>query len=67
MNIVIKKNDSGFLATCGDVQGAMAEGLTPFDAFYNLVDVIKGIREFRSQKHENFTSENIEFSIPLYA
>jgi len=72
MKIIIRKNDDGFLATCPDIKGAFAEGETKFEAFYNLVDVIKMISEYRKdqEKHEEigiFSEGSSEFEIPILA
>lgn len=49
MNIKITINDGGFLAKCPQIQGAFAEGNTPYEALYNLFDVINMIFDYRNQ------------------
>lgn len=66
MNITIQKNDDIFLAVCHNIQGAMAEGRTRFEAFYNLVDVIRVIRELKKEPKQE-TTESISFDIPSFA
>lgn len=62
MNIIFTKNDDGFLAKCPNIQWAFAEWSTKFEAFYNLVDVLKMISEIKWIKVEN----NVDnFNIPL--
>lgn len=63
MNISIVKNEDGYLARSTDIQGAFAEGETEFEAFYNLVDVLHMIAEY---KHIQFMKSNSqEFKVPF--
>jgi len=62
MDIKIVKNGNWFLAKCSQIDWAFAQWDTEFEAFYNLIDVIKMIADYKWIKL-NSTSE--EFSIPL--
>ena len=68
MNIQIVVNGDGFLAKCVGVQGAFAEGDTPYQALYNLWDVMSMIAEYRQESfdREKF-AQGIEFSLPSFA
>jgi len=50
MDIQIRKNDDGFLATCPKVGGAFAEGSTEPEALYNLLDVMEMIVDYKKGK-----------------
>ncbi len=68
MNIKVTRNDDGFLAQCKDVQGGFAEGDTPYEALYNLFDILNLISEYRSNSvSEERFREGIEFNIPEFA
>lgn len=63
MNITIIQNNDGYLAQCSGVQGAFAEGDTEFEAFYNLVDVLHMIAEY---KNIHFSKSPVqEFQVPF--
>lgn len=64
LNIHIEKNEDGFLASCPSIEGAFAEGETPFEAVFNLFDVIRMIQDYKKTKSKlNHTP--IDFSIPI--
>ncbi len=67
MFVQIEPNDDGFLASCPQIQGAFAEGETEFEAFYNLVDVLQGISEYRKTTHrkKQLEKKKLEFEIPI--
>ena len=70
MKVIIKKNDDGFLALCPEIKGAFAEGDTKFEAFYNLIDIIKIILEYKNSKEtikSKFSQSIDEFEIPIFA
>lgn len=54
--IKIEKNDNGFLAKCPLIEGAFAEGDTEFEAFYNLMDVVRMINEYFGSRWINFVN-----------
>ncbi len=68
MNIKVSKNDDGFLAQVDSVQGAFAEGDTPYEAIYNLMDVLNLISEYKNQKFpaKKF-AKPISFTLPEFA
>ncbi len=47
MQIQIKKNDDGFLATHPTINGAFAEGSTKTEALKNLDQVVEMIIEYK--------------------
>jgi predicted RNase H-like HicB family nuclease len=48
MHITIEKMDGDYFhARCQELQGAFAEGDTELEAFYNLMDVLEMIFEYR--------------------
>lgn len=69
MDIQIFTNDDGFLAKVPKIQGAFAEGSTPYEALYNLWDVLNMISDY--QHPQNFSREKFEkgvsFSVPAFA
>lgn len=67
MQILITTNDDGFLAEAEGVQGAFAEGDTPYEALSNLWDVLNMISEYRknSFSRERF-EKGISFSLPAF-
>ena len=65
MNIKIVSNEDGYLAKCGDVQGAFAEGDTPYEALYNLWDVLEMISQYKKTAFDRERFEQgVEFQIP---
>ena len=62
MNITIIKNWNWFLAKCTQIDWAFAEGDTKFEAFYNLIDVVKMITDYKWIKLNSISDE---FNIPL--
>lgn len=68
MNIEIIENDDGFLAKCPDIQGAFAEGDTPYEALYNLWDVLNMISDYRKKKFDRQKfKKGVSFSVPTFA
>ena len=63
MNISIIQNDGGYLAQCSGVQGAFAEGDTEFEAFYNLIDVLHMIVEYKNIHVSNTPTQS--FQVPF--
>ncbi len=64
MIINIEKQENGFLAKCPEIQGAFAEGDNEFEAFYNLVDVINMIAEYKKTTF-NITKQKLHFDMPF--
>ena len=65
MNIQILTNGDGYLAKCQDVQGAFAEGDTPYEALYNLWDVLGMIAQYKKTTFDRKRFEQgVEFKIP---
>ncbi|HHS51062.1 MAG TPA: hypothetical protein ENN07_08110 [candidate division Zixibacteria bacterium] len=52
LTIQVEPNDDGFLARCGDIEGAFAEGDTVQEAIFNCIDVIQMIFEYRRERGE---------------
>ena len=50
---VEKLEEGGFLATCADLKGALAEGDTAEEAIENCQDAIKIILEYRKERAKN--------------
>lgn len=65
MDITIEKNEDGFLARCKDVQGGFAEGDTEFEAFYNLMDVLRMIADYRAIKFQRRGTSKNNFRVPF--
>ncbi len=65
MEITIEDNGKGFLARCASIQGAFAEGATEFEAFYNLVDVLHMITEYRGAKTTKKSEKKTRFTVPF--
>ena len=68
MDIVITTNGDGFLAKSQSIQGGFAEWDTPYEALYNLFDVLNLIAEYRNSsfKKDAF-AKGIKFHIPEFA
>jgi hypothetical protein len=68
MNIQIITNEDGFLAKCKGVQGGFAEGNTPYQALYNLWDVLGMISDYRGENFDRQKFEQgVEFSLPAFS
>lgn len=68
MNIIVSRNDDGFLAQLKGVQGGFADGETPYEAIYNLMDVMDLISSYKNKQFasEKF-SRTISFDFPEFA
>ena len=72
-DIVVRENEGGgYLAQCGDIQGAFAEGETPEDAIANCIGVIDMIIAYRRERNEQVVplkarreTESVSVSIPV--
>jgi predicted RNase H-like HicB family nuclease len=68
MDIKVTTNDDGYLAVIESVKGAFAEGDTPYEAVFNLFDVLDMISEYRNETFNKQKFENgVSFHIPEFA
>ena len=67
MDIQITTNDDGFLARARGIQGAFAEGDTPFEALSNLWDVLDMISEYQQESFDTKKfQKGVSFSVPAF-
>jgi predicted RNase H-like HicB family nuclease len=69
MQIVIERNDDGYLASCASKKEVFAEGDTEFEALYNLFDVMRMVDDFKKKRKKKgqVLQEPLRFTIPIAA
>ena len=71
-DITVQENEGGgYIARCGNIQGAFAEGETPEDAIANCISVIDMIIAYKRERKEPIPmnrqreTESVSVSIPV--